>query len=122
MSLLDNPPHVVEVQLRENQKTGRGASEPVAVGDPIKVPCSVQPVREWSTAEEYENFGLQLLDLRQLRARNWPGDYLSLVYHAGDEYETVGDPQVLNKSPRTRHTQVVLRRRRRDPRHLNESP
>lgn len=116
MSLRSRPPHVVEVQLMETVKTARGASEDVPVGDRITVPCSVQPVREWSTAEEHLTYGLQLLDLRRIFATDWPGTATSLVFHEGDEFETVGDPQHLSMSRRTSHWAITVRRRRRDTR------
>lgn len=109
MSLRLNPPHVVEVQLREHVQSGRGYPEDVNVGDRIPVRCSVQPVREWSTSEEYLDKGLQLLDLRRVFATHWPGDHRSLVYFEGDEFETVGAPQHNNMSPRTAHWAVTLR-------------
>lgn len=114
MSLLDNPPHTVEVQARELLRTSRGASEYGPVGDRVTIPCSVQPVREWSTAEENRLHGIQMLDLRQLRARDWPFNNMALIYYENDEYETVGDPQTFSKSPRTRHSQVTIRRRRKE--------
>lgn len=116
MSLLDNPPHKVEVQLMETVKTDRGASEDRPVGDPIVVACNVQPVREWSTAEEHSQYGLQLLELHRVFSRDWPGDYKSLIYYRGFEHETVGSPQLHNVSPRTKHYAVVIRTRRKDPR------
>lgn len=114
MSLLDRPPHKVEVQLMEAGSNDRGMPHDVPVGERIVVGCMVQPVREWATAEEHSQYGLQLLDLRRLFARTWPGDHRSLIYYEGIEYETVGDVQEHHVSPRTRHFAVVLRRRRRD--------
>lgn len=122
MSIRRNPPHMVEVQPMESRKSPRGVPEDVPVGEPVIVPCSVQPVREWSTAEENRQYGLQLLDLRRVFATNWPGDHRSLIYFEGDEYETVGDPQHLNMSRRTAHWAITVRRRRKDKRVPDASP
>lgn len=111
MSLLDaRAPHIMEVQLREVQATGsRGASELIPVGDPIVVRGSMQPVREWSTAEEYPYKGMQVLDLWRAYARTWPGNMDSLVYFQGEKYESVGNPSRRGMSRFTAHTVVTLK-------------
>ncbi|MGK0740433.1 hypothetical protein ACSHWG_00890 [Leucobacter sp. Z1108] len=79
-------------------------------GDPIVIKrCSVQSVREWATAEENYAYGLSQLSMRRVFARDWPGDVNSLVYFNGGEFETVGDPQHMDGSPRTEHWVITIK-------------
>lgn len=79
-------------------------------GDPVAVRrCSVQSVREWATAEEVLTYGLQLISMRRVFSRFWPGDVNALVYFAGGEFELVGDPQFMDQSRRTRHWVTTIR-------------
>jgi hypothetical protein len=113
VAFLSNPPHVVQVQNMRRQQAIRGTYEDVPDGPLIAVPCSVQSVREWSTAEEIKVDGLQLLTLVRVFARSWPGDARSLVQYDGWVWETVGDPQHFRMSARTEHWAVTLKRRER---------
>lgn len=112
MSLLTSRArHVVEVQLRTHRDiTGRGVIELADFGAPIKVRCAVQDAREWSTEEEDDTHGLQILSLRRLFSRTWPGDANSHIFHKGEKFETVGFPQHRDMSRYTEHWSVTLRR------------
>jgi len=109
-SLLDKPPHVVEVQLRTKQKGLRGDNHYVDVGERIRVACAVQPVREWSSAEERLVDGVQLFALERIFSRTWPGDSNSHIFFQGRRYEVVGDAQHNTMSRRTTHWAVTIRR------------
>ena len=109
MSLLTRGRHTVHVQNRVMSRNAGGLRVPQPVGEPIPVRCTVEPVRDWSSAEEQREGGLQILDLLIVRAQNWPGDVLSLVEHEGKWYETVGAPQHHSAGRRTQHWRVTLR-------------
>lgn len=110
MSLLDRrAPHVVQVQRRENVVSARGKPELTPVGSLIAVRCAVQGAREWATEEETRDVGMQVLSIRRVFAREWPGDINSLVYIDGDMFETIGDPVRASMSRATRHWAVTLR-------------
>lgn len=109
MSLLDRNPHIVELQARKTVRNERGERVMVADGPRIPIRCAVQPVREWSTSEENMTNGIQVLDLRRVFAREWPGDVHALMYFEGGEYEMVGAPQHNKMSPRTTHWAVTVR-------------
>jgi len=110
LGLLARAPHTVMVQKRAKQTGERGERLYANDGRPIAVKCVVQPVREWSTAEETMADGLQLLSLLRVFSRDWPGDLNSQVLWKGDRWETVGDPQHHHISPRTAHWEITLRR------------
>lgn len=78
-------------------------------GEPITVGCLAEPVRDWSSSEEQQSNGLQILDLIIIRAREWPGDVHSIVEYEGGLYETVGAPQRHHASKRTGHWRVTVR-------------
>ena len=98
--------HDTECEHRDN---GRGVSELVEVGEPILVRCAVQDAREWSTEEEDRTHGVQILSLRRLFSKTWPGDVNSHVYHKGDKFESVGFPQHRDMSRHTEHWSITLR-------------
>jgi hypothetical protein len=111
MSLLDRPPHVVTVQPRKEEKVVGVGLSLVNDGDPSTIRCSVQSVREWSTAEEQRFDGIQLLSLRRVFSREWVGDVHALVTYGGWDFEIVGDPQYLNTGSRkTWHWEITMRR------------
>lgn len=115
MSLLGRrAPHTVQVQNQGMTRDVRGLQKLGPVGARIPVRCMVEPVRDWSQAEETDALGLQVIDLRVLRAREWPGDVLSLVLWEGDWYETVGAPQHHSVSKRTGHWRVTIKWLRKD--------
>lgn len=117
MSLLDSrAPHVVEIQNRVMVTTSRGAKEFQDVGPLVSLRCSVQPVREWSTAEEHLYKGMQVMDLKQIFARRWPGDIHTLVYFRGDVFESVGQPGKRGMSRATAHATVIVRWIKKDDR------
>ena len=110
MSLLDaHAPHVVYVQPRGLVDNGRGKFEMTKLGPRVPVRCSVQGAREWSTEEEQRSSGLQVLSIRRIFSRTWPGDVHALVYHKGKEFETVGDPVEQAMSRNTAHWSVTVR-------------
>lgn len=110
MSLLGRKaPHTVQVQKRKMVRNDRGQREYVPDGTPIAVRCMVEPVRDWSSSEEVESLGLQVVDLAIVRARKWPGDINSYVLFDGAEYETVGAPQRHSVSKRTGHHRVTIK-------------
>lgn len=111
MSLLTrNAPHVVEVQRQHYvYNEDRMRDELAPYGEPIEVRCAVQDVRDWSSKEEITTNGLQLLAMRMVISREWPGNVDSLVYYEGTEFETIGSPQERKMSPRTRHWTTTLR-------------
>lgn len=110
MSLLDRNPHTVVVQPRQKEKTPRGTYEMTDVGEPSTIRCAVQPVREWSTAEEIQVGGIQMLVLQRIISRKWVGDTNALVDWDGFKWEIVGDPQFFNMSPSTAHWEITIRR------------
>ena len=110
MSLMTRrAPHTVHVQKRRMVRTDRGQRDYVNDGEPIPVRCMVEPVRDWSSSEEVETLGLQVVDLSIIRSREWPGDVNSYVIFNGAEYETVGAPQHHSVSPRTEHYRVTIK-------------
>lgn len=110
MSLLTRrAPHKVWVQLREAGRTKTGGRIYTEVGDRIMVRCAHEPVRDWSSAEENQSAGQQVLDLTIIRARTWPGDINSHIFWDGDFYETVGAPQQYSIGKRTAHWRVTVR-------------
>ena len=92
----------------------RGIYQDVPDGDRLTVACSVQAVREWSSAEEIPVNGLQLLTLTRIFARDWPGDSRSIIYWDGAEWETIGAPQHFQVGHRTRHWAITVKRRGED--------
>lgn len=111
--MLDRPPHTVRVQLFATVQGQRGAYEQVPDGAPVLVPCTVQAVREWSSEEELHLDGLQALTLARIFSRTWPGDIHSITEWDGYNWETIGDPQHFQVSPRTDHWTITLRQRGR---------
>lgn len=110
MSLLGRKaPHLIQVQLRESTRGERGQRVYADVGDLIDVRGMVEPVRDWSSSEEVETRGLQVVDLAIVRARTWPGDINSHVIFDGALYETVGAPQRHSVSKRTGHYRVTIK-------------
>lgn len=110
MSLLTRKaPHTVLVQKRETTRDERGGRIDSDVGEPIPVRCMVEPVRDWSSSEEVESLGLQVVDLAIIRSQKWPGDIKSHVIFEGALYETVGAPQRHSVSRRTGHYRVTVK-------------
>lgn len=110
MSLLGRKaPHTVQIQNRKLTRNERGLQEYVADGPLISERCMVEPVRDWSTAEESETVGLQVIDLMVVRSRTWGGDINSHILWNGNWYETVGAPQHHSVSPRTSHYRVTIK-------------
>lgn len=111
MSLLTRrAPHTVLVQNRSMTRDTGGRQVWVPDGPLIPVKCAVQVARDWSSAEEYHDAGLQVLDMRVVLARYWPGNENSHVTWSSELWEMVGAPGELNMSRRTRHWRVTMRR------------
>ena len=110
MSLLDRAaPHVVDVQLRRSTRNQQGIPVFEPLGAPIRVRCKVEPVRDWSSAEEERSLGLQVIDMAVIYSRHWPGDLNSHIAYDGALYETVGVPQKFAAGRRTRHHRVTVK-------------
>lgn len=110
MSLLGrNAPHTAKVQNRAMQRNNRGQQVFEPVGSLVDVQCMVEPVRDWSQAEEAQTLGLQVIDLMVVRSALWPGDIHSHVLWNGNWYETVGAPQHHSVSKRTSHYRVTIK-------------
>ncbi|MCZ4066432.1 hypothetical protein O1W71_01955 [Microbacterium sp. H37-C3] len=116
MSLLDrNAAHVVLVQLQKSERDERGRRIMRPYGKRIRVRCSREPVRDWSSAEETTSGGLQVLDLTIIKTRRWPGDIHSLVFWNGQMHETVGVPQDFSRGKRTKHWRITVKWVGEDP-------
>lgn len=124
MSLLTRKaPHKVWVQRRKAGRSTSGARVYTDVGDRIMVRCGHEPVRDWSSAEENQTAGQQVLDLTIIRAREWHGDTNALIFWGGDMYETVGNPQQYSFGRRTAHWRITARWVGTDPHpELNTEP
>lgn len=109
MSLLNRPPHIIQVQNRTVGRTAEGARDWVKNGPRINVGCHYEPVRDWSSAEEQTGAGLQVVDLLLIYAKTWPGDVHSHVYINGQKYETSGAPQHFPTGRKTRHWRVTVK-------------
>lgn len=109
MSLLRRPPHRVRVQRMETKRTPEGHRKMIEVGKPIPVRGTAEPVRDWSSSEEQQSNGLQILNLIIFRAPTWPGDEHSLIEYEGSVYETVGAPQHHHTGRRTKHWRLTFR-------------
>jgi hypothetical protein len=110
MSLLGRrAPHIVLVQNRTLVRNSQGMQIMQNTGDPVLVKCMVEPVRDWSSVEETQTLGLQVLDLAVVRSKKWPGDINSHAIYKGSLYETVGAPQHYDVSPRTSHFRITLK-------------
>lgn len=110
MSLLDrDAPHTVYVQLREMQRDEGGRRVLANVGEPIPVRCGVQIARDWSSAEEKLENGLQVYNMRVIYSRTWPGDEHSHIIIDGELYEMIGAPQRTAMSRRTAHWRNSVR-------------
>ena len=124
MSLLTRKaPHKVWVQRREKVRDAAGARVNVDVGDRIRVRCAREPVRDWSSAEENQTAGQQVLDLTIIRSRTWPGDINAFIFWGGDMYETIGAPQEYSIGRRTAHWRITAQWIGTDPHpELNVEP
>ncbi len=111
MSLLGRrAPHRVSIQNRKLERNERGQQVYVLDGAPIPdVRCMIEPVRDWSSSEEVETLGLQVVDLGVVRSKKWPGNIDAHVLFKGNWYETVGAPQHHSVSPRTSHYRVTIK-------------
>lgn len=101
--------HKVQVQNRKTRRDAAGGRVTENVGDLITVRCLYEPVREWSSAEEVEAGGFQIVHLLVIRAKKWPGDVKSHVIVEGQMYETLGAPQKVDMSRKLRHWRITVR-------------
>lgn len=110
MSVLDHPPHRVDVQLRTGpSQDKRGNTVRVSTGAPVTVPCSCQPL----SATEIDSFGLRTETVRKIICRSWPGDINSQVLWDGHEWDTVADPEHFSMSPATDHWELLIKKGRK---------
>lgn len=109
MSLLLRPRHTVRVQRRKTQRTPEGTKAMLPDGAPITVGGMAEPVRDWSSSEEQQSNGLQVLNLVIWRSRHWPGDVNSHIEYEGSIYETVGAPQHHHAGRRTAHWRITFK-------------
>lgn len=104
MSLLDRPPHFVEVQPHEPREDSYGEVwDPV--GPRVIVGGSLQP----QTSTEEGAYDIRSLELYIFICRSWPYGPHSRVYHEDQEYEQIGAPRRYRMSPKTAHDDVILR-------------
>lgn len=109
MSIRGRGRHTVIVQPRKVTRIA-GMQQIVNDGDPVVIKrCSVQSVREWASAEEFHEAGLQLNSMRRMFAREWVGDVYAHVYFDGGVYEVLGTPQHMDQTPRTEHWVITIR-------------
>ena len=110
MSLLTRKaPHKVWVQRRKAGRNAAGARVNTDDGPRVLVRCAREPVRDWSSAEEDQSAGQQVLDLTIIRARTWPGDINAFIFWGGGMYETIGAPQEYSIGRRTAHWRITAR-------------
>lgn len=111
MSLLGRrAPHRVSIQNQQLERNERGQQVHVPDGDLIPgIRCMIEPVRDWSSSEEVETLGLQVVDLAVVRSKHWPGTIDSQILFNGNWYETVGAPQHHSVSRRTSHYRVTIK-------------
>lgn len=115
MSLLGRrAPHTVQILNRTQSKNERGLTVFTPAASLISERCMVEPVRDWSQAEEAETVGMQVIDLMVVRSKRWRGDIHSHILWNGDWYETVGAPQHHSVSPRTSHWRVTIKWLKKD--------
>lgn len=109
-SIRGRGPHDLIVQPKKYIRE-KGGKVLVDDGPPVWVrKCDVQSVREWATSEEDLSNGIKLLSLRRVFARRWPFGPDSHVYFKGDVFEIVGDAQEMDRSKRTAHWLITIRR------------
>lgn len=107
MSLLTRPKHSLTVQLYEEVAGSVGQKEFQPVGAEIPVRGNKHPL----TAQETEDYGLQNFTTTNWHSTSWPGDQHSRVTLEGAEWDQIGEAKLFDMSERTRHYEVILRKR-----------
>ncbi len=95
------------MQKRKKLAGSIGQDELVNEGDPILVRGNRHPL----SSDEIVSFGLRDFVTTSFHCLSWPGDPLCIVTLDGDEWDQVGEAQLYDMSPTTRHYEVVLRKR-----------
>ncbi len=110
MSLLTTrAPHLVTIIHRETAKNEDGINVTAETGERTDVRCMVEPVRDWSSAEEQFFIGKQVVDMRIIRSKKWSGGLEDHVIWEGDRYELTGAPQHHSVGRKTSHWRVTIR-------------
>ena len=107
MSLLTAPRHTLVVQNRKRVPGSIGQDELANDGDPITVRGNKHPV----STDEIVSFGLRDFVTTAFHCLAWPGNPLCVVTMDGAEWDQVGEAQLYDMSPGTRHYEVILRKR-----------
>lgn len=107
MSLLTNPKHKLTVQPYQETPGSIGQETYEPVGAPIPVRGNKHPL----TAQETEDNGLQNFTTTNFHCLSWPGDQHCRVTLDGAEWDQIGEAKLFDMSTRTRHYEVILRKR-----------
>lgn len=106
MSLLTgNLSVTVQVEAETTDEYGNVVRSPA--GEPVTVPCRVQPV----AADETDALGQQVRTVYRLIAREWPAGAFARVTWDGVEWDVVGEPRRSRGGPATQHVTVLIRAR-----------
>jgi hypothetical protein len=107
MSLLTAPRHTLVVQNRKKVPGSIGQNEFVNDGSPITVRGNKHPL----SADEIVSFGVRDFVSTAFHCLSWPGNPDCIVTLDGVDWDQVGEAQLYDMSPATRHFEVVLRKR-----------
>lgn len=107
MSLLSRPRHIASVQPYTAEEGRIGQKEYSPTGDAVTVRGNMHPVR----AQELERLGLQNFTTTAFHCLEWPGDQHCRVTLTGAEWDQIGEAKLYDMSARTRHYEVILRKR-----------
>lgn len=107
MSLLTRPKHKLTVQLYVKSPGSIGQDTYTPSGLPIPVEGNKHPL----TAQEIEVNGLQNFTTTNWHTTSWPGDQHCRVTLDGAEWDQIGEAKLFDMSARTRHYEVILRKR-----------
>jgi hypothetical protein len=107
LSLLTAPRHKALVQNKKTVPGSIGQDELVDDGAPIEVRGNKHPL----SSDEIVSFGLRDFVSTSFHCLTWPGNPLCVVTLDGVEWDQVGEAQLYDMSPSTRHFEVVLRKR-----------
>lgn len=97
----------VLVQPRTEQEGSAGQSEWVPSGEPIPVRGNMHPLE----ADEIVFWGDHGREMQKFACDTWPGDIQSVTTWDGSEWDQVAPEQRARLGHRTKHVEVVLRRR-----------
>lgn len=112
MSLLDRGPHTVTVVPKIATKTDYNTYDFTDGPRFIRSGVGVQQV----SAEEAAGLNVDAKSTYRIYGRGlWPGGPHSTIVWQGRTYHQVGDPTVLDMSPRTGHFEVLMESRSTQP-------